>query len=99
MDGQEFRRQRCQQGRKFENSVVIMWNRTMSWFSICAQTEAHGAFFCRLHRVIATALNLKPTSSTLIERVLSLNQFRAMLDNPARARVSTTFLIRGGHIN
>src|SRR5437764_14775742 len=99
MDRQEIGSELCQDGRKFENGVFIMRHRAMSGPTICANTETDRAFLCRLHGVVAALVDHLATSATLIEGVLGLNQLWTMLHNPARAVVSTTLLIGGGHID
>src|SRR5713226_1174030 len=71
----------------------------MSRSAMGANTEADCAFLCCLHRVVAAAIDLNTAPSTFIERVLGLNELRAMLNHPARAFLSATLLIGGGHID
>src|SRR5260370_42347215 len=71
--------------------------RAMSGPTMRANTEADRAFLCCLHRVVATAIDLETTTSTFIERVLGLDQLWIILNDPARALMSTALLIGGSH--
>src|SRR5712691_10302962 len=77
----------------------MMRDRTVSGPSMCADAEADGAPLRRPHRIITPAVDLETASPSFIERVLGLNQFRAMLDDPARAFMSTTLLVGGSHVD
>src|SRR5271169_351182 len=74
-----------------------MRDRAMAGLTIRTNTEANGAFLRCLYRIVASTIDLKTTPSTFIERILCLNQFWTIRDNPTRSLVSSNFLISGGH--
>src|SRR5215467_4261277 len=74
-----------------------MRDRAMAGFPIRTNTEANRAFLRCLDWIVSPAIDLEATPSAFIECKLRLNQFRTILNNPARSLVSPDFLISSCH--
>src|SRR6516164_10764761 len=74
-----------------------MRDRAMTGFTIGTNTEANGAFFSCLNWIVTPAIDLETTTSTFIERILCLDQFWTICNNPTCSLVSSNFLISSRH--
>src|SRR5438045_9275373 len=69
----------------------------MARLTIRTNSEAHCAFLCCLYWIVRSTIDLETNTSAFIKRVLRLNQFWMILNNPTCSLLATAFLICGGH--
>src|SRR5207248_10494575 len=74
-----------------------MRDRAMAGSTICANSEANRAFLGCLNGIVTPAIDLETTTSTFIQRILCLNQFWTICNNPTCSLVSSDLFISGCH--